>query len=99
MANVDGSYNVHIKTPMGMQEGVLTVNSDGDSFTGTVSGDLGSVDIDNGIVTGDTLSWKMNVSKPMPLEVTCTAEITGDKLVGKVDTGAFGAFDMTGERI
>ena len=98
MANVDGSWNVEIKTPMGTQSGVLTVISSGDSFTGDVSGGLGTVDIKDGKVSGDTLMWDMKVAKPMPIEVSCTAKVIDDQLSGKVDTGAFGAFDMSGTR-
>lgn len=98
MANVDGSWNVAIKTPIGEQKGTLTVNSSGDHFTGQLSGDAGTKDIEDGKVSGDTLAWDMKISKPMPLEVTCTAVVAGDQMTGKVDTGAFGAFDLTGTR-
>ena len=98
MANVDGNWNVTVKTPMGAQEGVLTVVSDGATFTGGLNGELGEVAIDGGSVDGDTISWTMTISKPMTLEVTCTATIDGDALEGKVDTGAFGAFGLTGTR-
>ena len=98
MANVDGARNVAVKTPLGAQEGVLTVNSDGATFTGGLNGELGEVAIDNGTVDGDTINWKMTISKPMTLEVTCAATVTGDSLEGKVDTGAFGAFGLTGTR-
>jgi hypothetical protein len=98
MANVDGTWNVEIKTPMGAQKGTLIVNSNGDSFTGQMSGDVGTVAIDDGTVAGDTLSWKMKITKPMPMEVTNTATVAGDQMTGKVDTGAFGAFDLVGTR-
>lgn len=98
MANVDGNWNVAVKTPMGAQGGVLTVVSDGATFSGGLNGELGEMAIDNGTVDGDTISWKMTISKPMTLEVTCTATVTGDALEGKVDTGAFGAFGLSGTR-
>lgn len=98
MANVDGAWNVAVKTPLGAQEGVLTVNSEGATFTGGLNGELGEVAIENGAVDGDTIRWSMTIAKPMTLDVTCTATIDGDALEGKVDTGAFGAFGLTGTR-
>ena len=34
MAAVDGDWEVTVKSPMGDQKSVLTINSNGDSFTG-----------------------------------------------------------------
>ena len=50
MAAVDGQWDVTIKSPMGDQKAVLTVNSDGGSFSGSMSGGLGAMDIANGTV-------------------------------------------------
>ena len=54
MAAVDGDWDVTIKSPMGDQKAVLTVNSDGSSFSGQMSGGLGAMDIASGTVDGDT---------------------------------------------
>ena len=56
MAAVDGDWDVTIKSPMGDQKAVLTVNSDGGSFSGSMSGGLGAMDIANGTVDGDTFA-------------------------------------------
>ena len=45
MASVDGDWDVTIKSPMGDQKAVLTVNSDGASFSGKMVGGLGAMDI------------------------------------------------------
>ena len=66
MSNVSGAYDVTIKSPMGDQKSVFTVNADGDSFTGNVAGALGSMDVEDGKVDGNTLSWKMQLKVPMP---------------------------------
>ncbi len=98
MAAADGRWNMEVQTPMGPQKGVLTVASDGDSFSGELSGDLGSMPIESGSVDGDTIHWVMEITKPMKMKVTCTATALGDLLDGKVDTGMFGAFALTGSR-
>ena len=37
MANVDGSWDCVVKSPLGDQKMTLTVNSEGSTFTGAVS--------------------------------------------------------------
>lgn len=98
MANVDGSWNTVTKSPMGDQQAVLTVQSAGDSFTGSFNGGLGSAEITDGKVSGDTLSWTLDISVPMPMTLTCEATVDGDSLNGTVTAGVFGSFPITGTR-
>jgi len=98
MANVDGSWDLVAKTPMGEQKSTLVVRSNGGSFTGSNSGALGSVEIGDGVVEGDTIRWSMEVTIPMPLRLDCTATITGDTLEGGITAGGFGTFPVTGTR-
>ena len=98
MSGVDGSYDCVTKSPMGDQKSVFTVKSDGDSFTGQNAGAMGSLDVENGKVDGNKLTWTMNMKVPMPMTLTCTATIDGDTLTGTVNAGAFGSMAMTGTR-
>ena len=98
MSNVSGAYDVTIKSPMGDQKSVFTVNADGDSFTGNVAGALGSMDVEDGKVDGNTLTWKMQLKVPMPMSLDCTATVDGDSITGSVNAGAFGAMPMSGTR-
>jgi hypothetical protein len=98
MANVDGSWNTVTKSPLGDQQAVLTVASDGDSFTGSFNGGMGSVNITDGKVDGDTLHWSLDITVPMPMTLTCEATVDGDALNGTVTAGAFGSFPITGTR-
>ena len=50
MSQVDGSYDCVTKSPMGDQKSVLTVNVDGDSWTGSNAGQMGALDITDGKV-------------------------------------------------
>ena len=94
MAAVDGDWDVTIKSPMGDQKAVLSITSDGASFSGKMVGGLGSMDIPSGTVDGDTLSWKMDMTVPMPMSLDCTATVDGDAVSGQVVAGAFGAMGL-----
>jgi hypothetical protein len=98
MSGVDGNYDCVTKSPMGDQKSVFTVKSDGDSFTGQNAGAMGSLDVENGKVDGNKLSWTMNMKVPMPMTLEAEATIDGDTLTGSVGAGAFGSFPMTGTR-
>ncbi len=96
--SVAGTYNVTTKTPMGDQSGTFTVAVDGDSFTGNVSNPMGNMEVQGGTVSGNTLSWKMDMKVPMPMSLTCTATVDGDAISGEIDTGSFGKMAMVGTR-
>jgi hypothetical protein len=96
---VAGTYDVVIKTPMGDQKGTLTVNPDGDAFTGSVtSAMMGSMEIAGGKIAGDTITWTMDMKVPMPMTLEGTATIDGDAITGAVKAGAFGSMALSGTR-
>ena len=50
--SVAGTYEVVTRTPMGEQKSVLTVAVDGNAFTGSNIGPMGSLEITDGVVDG-----------------------------------------------
>ena len=97
MADVDGTYDVTVKSPLGDQKSTLTVKSDGSNFTGTNAGAMGSDEV-SGTVEGNTLTWKQQITVPMPMTLDCQATVDGDSINGTVGAGAFGSFPMMGTR-
>ncbi len=98
MSNVAGSYECVVKSPMGDQKSVLTVVVDGDTFSGTNAGAQGSLDVYDGKVDGNTLTWKMDMKVPMPMTLEGTATVDGDAITGSVKAGMFGSMPMSGTR-
>ena len=96
---VAGTYEVVTKTPMGDQKSTLTVNVSGDAFSGSNVGPMGSLDITDGKVDGQTISWSSKITTPMPMTLDCTATIDGDAISGTVKAGMFGSFPLNGSRI
>ena len=97
MADVDGTYECVVKSPLGDQKMTVTVKTEGSTWSGTVSGAMGSSDI-SGEASGDTISWKQQMTVPMPMTLDCKATAEGDTLTGTVGAGAFGSFPLTGTR-
>lgn len=96
--SVSGTYEVVTKTPMGEQKSTLTVNAEGDSFTGSNIGPMGALEITDGKVDGDTITWSNQITSPMPMKVDCKATVDGDAISGTVTAGMFGSFPMNGTR-
>ena len=97
MADVDGSWDCTVKSPLGDQKMTVTVKSEGSTWSGTVSGAMGSSDI-SGEANGNTISWKQQMTVPMPMTLACQAPADGDTLTGTVGAGAFGSFPLSGTR-
>ena len=96
--SVAGTYECVTKTPMGDQKSDVTINVDGDSFTGTNAGAMGAMDMENGKVDGNKLTWSMKMTVPMPMTLEGEATVDGDTLTGSVKAGAFGTFPLNGTR-
>lgn len=98
MAAVDGTWDTIVKSPLGDQKATLTVRTDGATWSGSQTGAMGSLDIADGTLDGDTIKWTMSITVPMPMTLTCEATASGDTLAGSVGAGAFGSFPLTGTR-
>ncbi len=98
--SVAGTYECVTKSPMGDQKSTFTVvpSDDGSTFTGSNQGAMGGMDVEDGKIDGNTLTWKMQMTVPMPMTLEGTATVDGDQLTGSVNAGAFGSMPMTGER-
>lgn len=99
MADVDGEWDCVTQTPMGEQRATMTVRRDGDRFAGRMSGAQGAVEVTDGRVDGDTVTWSMEVRYPLPMKLTGKATVSGDTIKGGVTAGAFGTFPLSGKRV
>lgn len=98
--SVAGSYDCVTKSPMGDQKSTFTVvpSDDSTTFTGSNQGAMGAMDVEDGKIDGNKLTWTMNMTVPMPMKLEGEATVEGDQLTGNVNAGAFGSMAMTGER-
>ena len=88
-----------LKTPMGPQEMVLQIVRDGGAFTGRIDSPMGSESVGNGKIAGATLTWTMDVKKPVAIKVSFEVRIDGDTLTGQAKLGLFGKSELSGRRL
>ena len=96
--SIDGSYNCVTKSPMGDQASVVTIVTNGDTFTGTNEGAMGSMELEEGKINGNELTWVMNMTVPMPMKLEGKATVVDGVLTGSVNAGAFGEMAMSGTK-
>ena len=96
--SADGKWKITINTPMGAQEIIADIQTNGDTFTGKTEGRQGAGEV-SGKVNGDTLTWKTDISQPMPMTLDFEAKVDGDKMTGNVKLGAFGNAPLSGARV
>ena len=92
------STTTTMNTPMGAQNGTLTLATDGGTLTGKLSGPQGAIDLTDGKVDGNNLSWKASITSPMPMTLEFAATVDGDNISGNVKLGAFGNATFSGTR-
>ncbi len=95
--SADGNWKTTINSPMGVQEGTLSITTSGDSFTGKMEGRQGAQDI-SGKVDGNTLTWSASITQPFPITLEFTVSVDGDDMTGSVKAGSFGSSPLKGVR-
>jgi hypothetical protein len=95
--SVDGDWKTTINSPMGVQEGTLTIKSEGETFTGQMGGRMGAQEI-AGKVAGDTLTWTARITQPFAITLDFDVTVKGDSMEGSVKAGGFGASPLIGVR-
>lgn len=98
MSSVDGTWNTTMNTPMGAQQGTLTLASNGSDLSGKLAGPQGEIDIIDGKVDGNKATWKAKLTSPMPMTLEFDAQVDGNEIKGNVKLGAFGNATFTGTR-
>jgi hypothetical protein len=96
---VDGTWEVTVNSPMGAQKSTVVLKSDGGSLSGTASAQGNTMNISNGKVSGDTVSWSAAITNPMPMTLEFAGTVSGDAISGNVQAGGFGSFPFSGKRV
>ena len=94
----DGTWNLTLETPMGERRSTLTLSTAGGTLTGTQEAEGNTTDIADGSVSGDSVSWKVAITNPMPLTLTFSGTVDGNSISGSADTRMFGSFSFQGTR-
>jgi len=96
--SADGTWKLTMQTPLGDRKATLALQSAGGALTGKLTGEEGnSTDIYEGKLSGNVASWKADIKSPMPLTLSFSANVDGDKISGTV-SAAVGSWPFSGNR-
>ncbi len=97
--DVTGKWNMTFDTDQGTTTATMTLQQDGDTLTGELVGDQGTLEFE-GTIIGDTLEWVMEVDAGGAfIEIAMDGTVDGDEMVGTADFGGYGGGDWTATRM
>jgi carbon-monoxide dehydrogenase large subunit len=97
-AAIDGKWKFVLSTPVGPQQFIGQMSTDGNVVNGSFSMNGDEVHF-TGTGAGNNFKWDLKVTKPVSLTLKYDVQVDGDKLAGKVKMGIFGTAKLTGERM
>jgi len=95
---VDGTWNLSMQTPMGERRSTVTLAATGGTLTGEQSAEGNSGPIFDGSASGNTLTWKISITDPMPLTLEFNGTVDGDAMSGSMSAGLLGSWPFSGTR-
>jgi imidazolonepropionase-like amidohydrolase len=99
MARAAGTWDLTVTTPQGENRASMTVTQSGATLEGTVTTEMGTVQVTDGRVTGQRVTF--TVAVPISGQTTTIVfqgTVDGNRMSGTADLGAMGSATFTGER-
>ena len=96
-AALTGTWDLAVTSPNGENQVTVVMQAAGTSFTGNVTSQLGTSDIQRGTINGAHLSW--NTSAPVngqDVSFAFNADVANGRMTGTIDGGQLGNFSFTG---
>jgi hypothetical protein len=79
--SVSGAFTIRMKTPVGVQEGTMTLVVKGNDLSGTLVNPRGSSDFSGGTVTGPNFEFSAKIQTPLGrIKAQVTGTVEGDTL-------------------
>lgn len=98
-AQVAGTWTVVVTTPQGGQTITMTIAQAGETFTGSMVTEMGTLPVNDGQVSGRTVTWSITI--PMGAQTMVAnfhGELEGNRIRGTADLGAMGTASFTAEK-
>jgi hypothetical protein len=99
-ADISGQWTATFNTQVGEQHYVYTFKVDGEKLTGTAKSDNGTVEIQNGTVKGDDVSFVENLDyQGQKLAISYIGKISGDEIKFTRDVAGAAKEDLVAKRV
>ena len=98
LSNIIGTWQVSVLTPFGTSNASATIKSIEPFVLGPIVGERGSLDFDNGIVSGDKIAFSATVDTPIKATLTVNVEVIDDKFEGTLEIDQYAKLDIKGQK-
>jgi hypothetical protein len=99
-ADISGQWTATFDTQVGQQTYTYTFKVDGEKLTGTAKSANGEVEIQNGVVKGDDVSFVENLDyQGQKLVITYTGKVSGDEIKFTRDVAGTAKEDLVAKRV
>jgi hypothetical protein len=99
-ADISGQWTATFDTQVGQQSYTYTFKVDGEKLTGTAKSANGEVEIQNGVVKGDDVSFVENLDyQGQKLVITYTGKVSGDEIKFTRDVAGAAKEDLVAKRV
>jgi len=93
-----GTWITTAATPVGERKGTMVIKVDGQTFTGTSESEGDVLEILDGKIDGDHISWMSQLTKPIKMKIKGSMRLNGDELEGTLKLGLMGKSKITATR-
>ncbi|MGD8319197.1 MAG: hypothetical protein PVJ02_02045 [Gemmatimonadota bacterium] len=81
--SIQGQYKVTVKTPVGTQEGSLSLAVAGDDLSGVLTNPKGATEFSGGTISGNEVAFQTKIRTPLGrLKAQVNGKVEGDTFVG-----------------
>lgn len=102
MSTLPGTWALTMRTPIGSINATLTFTDTGGILTGVAAGTGETVPLHDlrttASPTGETVTWRQSITKPMRLNLDFEVLVTGDSMQGHSRAGRLPRSTVTGTR-
>ncbi|MEC3861407.1 hypothetical protein VK792_08940 [Mesobacterium sp. TK19101] len=96
---IDGQYKLSLKTPVGEQQGMMSLKTDGTTLSGNLQNTKGEVAFSGGSVQGNQIAFDTRIPTPIgKLKAHVTGQVSGTHFSGLAKL-PLGSAQIEGDRI
>jgi hypothetical protein len=98
-ADVTGKWTASFETPIGVQKYTYDLKADGAKLTGKAINERGEVEIQEGKITGDEISFVENMKfEDQPIRIEYKGKVSGDEIKFARKVADFGGEEFVAKR-
>ncbi len=97
--DINGKWKAKFDTQIGEQHYTYQFKADGEKLTGSATNDMGTTEIKDGTIKGDTVFFVENLEfNGMAIRIEYTGKINGDEIQFTRKVGDFATEDLVAKR-